>query len=549
MSLLRTYRTLRHLKPSQIWGRLTYRLARPAPDLSLAPPVCAESSGWTPPAMRPARMLGPELFRFLNEQHDLARPADWDDPELARLWRYNLHYFEDLVGENAPARRDWHARLIARWIDENPPGTGTGWEPYPTSLRIVNWIKWALAGNTLPPKAPHSLAVQARWLGRRLEWRLLGNHLLANAKALFFAGCYFAGDEARAWRTSAEYILGLELPDTPEVGQVLPDGGHVETSPLYHCLALEDVLDLVNIARVCGRTPLRHWPEVARDMLRWLGCLLHPDGDPALFGDTAFGVAPTPAELFAYARRLRIALPPPPPPGFVHLPDTGYVRAEEGPATAFLDIGPIGPDWLPAHGHADTGGFELSLFGRRAVVDSGVSCYGTGAERLRQRGTAAHNTLVVDGEDSSEVWHGFRVARRSRILHASCEPAENTVRVKHDGYARLPGRPVHARAWTLTARDLLIVDKVEGSCRHRLELPFHIHPDLRVEQAQRHYVELRDEDRRLLAVLSFDPAVEVRVEETTYHPEFGLRLPTRKVVARCEAELPTTLTTRIRWGE
>jgi hypothetical protein len=38
--------------------------------------------------------------------------------------------------------------------------------------------------------------MQVRFLRKRLEVHLLGNHLFANAKALVFAGLYFSGDEA-----------------------------------------------------------------------------------------------------------------------------------------------------------------------------------------------------------------------------------------------------------------------------------------------------------------------------------------------------------------
>lgn len=81
-------------------------------------------------------------------------------------------------------------RLILRWVEENPPAVGNGWEPYPTSLRIVNWIKWAQAGNLLPESARQSLAIQVRWLSKRVEHHLLANHLFVNAKALAIAGMF-----------------------------------------------------------------------------------------------------------------------------------------------------------------------------------------------------------------------------------------------------------------------------------------------------------------------------------------------------------------------
>jgi len=58
---------------------------------------------------------------------------------------------------------------------------------------VVNWIKWHLSGNCLPDEALHSLAVQTRYLFKKLEFHLLGNHLFANAKALIFSGLFFSG--------------------------------------------------------------------------------------------------------------------------------------------------------------------------------------------------------------------------------------------------------------------------------------------------------------------------------------------------------------------
>src|SRR5262249_13815017 len=145
-----------------------------------------------------------------------------------KLWRYNLHYFDDLNAYDAAQRQEWHCSLLSQWVCENTPGFGTGWEPYPTSLRMVNWIKWVLTGNRLPAECIQSLAVQARWLSQRLEIHLLGNHLLANAKALLFAGIFFDGAEADEW-----LVRGLRILEREVAEQVLPDGGHIERSPMY----------------------------------------------------------------------------------------------------------------------------------------------------------------------------------------------------------------------------------------------------------------------------------------------------------------------------
>ena len=129
--------------------------------------------------MKPPSLFSPYSFKFLNVKHELKSLNDWNNPAWDKLWLYNLHYFDDLNADDAALRKDWHYALLDRWTDENPPPIGNGWEPYPTSLRIVNWVKWHLTGYALNEVCQHSLAVQIRFLYKRLEYHLLGNHLFA----------------------------------------------------------------------------------------------------------------------------------------------------------------------------------------------------------------------------------------------------------------------------------------------------------------------------------------------------------------------------------
>lgn len=466
LNLLRLLRTLRYLKPVQVWGRAWLRLYRPRVDARSAPAARLASTPWRVCA-RAASMTGPMTFCFLNVERTLQDGADWNRADWPRLWLYNLHYFDDLVADDAAARNAWHRDLFGHWIADNPPARGTGWEPYPTSLRIVNWIKWALAGNTMDPEALHSLAIQTRWLRKRLEIHLLGNHLWANAKALVFAGVFFEGDEAARWLQRGSALVKRELAE-----QVLPDGGHFERSPMYHAIVLEDLLDLVQLAALFPDRFAPHdvgaWRNTATRMLHWLRVMTHPGGGIAFFNDAALGIARDYAALSAYAERLGIKVDAAPLEPIEALPASGYLRLQAGGAVLIADVGAIGPDYLPGHAHADTLSFELSLAGEPVLVNGGTSTYAANAERLRQRGTAAHNTVVVDGKDSSEVWSAFRVGRRAHPRDVAWgEDGDGLwLRAAHDGYQHLPGSPIHRREWHLSAHALTVSDTIEGNCEH-----------------------------------------------------------------------------------
>ena len=82
-------------------------------------------------------MKAPMTFEFLGERR-VVHGSPWGANAPSDLWRYNLHYFDDLNSADAEGRRPWHKEALARWIRDNPPNEGAGWDPYPTSLRIVN---------------------------------------------------------------------------------------------------------------------------------------------------------------------------------------------------------------------------------------------------------------------------------------------------------------------------------------------------------------------------------------------------------------------------
>jgi uncharacterized heparinase superfamily protein len=523
------FHTLRYLRPIQVFGRIRYRLCRPRPDERAAPPLRATPNPYAAPIRAAVSMLGPDRFRLLNVEGSCANAADWSGQGRSRLWTYNLHYFDDLNAEDASARRAWHERLMQRWISEIPAGTGIGWEPYPASRRIVNWVKWSLGGSLLTPRARHSLAVQARWLNRRIESHLQGNHVFANAKALVHAGLYFDGAEAQRWLARGLSLMRREIGE-----QVLSDGGHFERSTMYHAGFLEDMLDTLNIMQAHGCTVDAAWGKTIANMVSWLEAMSHPDSGIAFFNDAAFGISPTAPQLRDYAARLNIALGPYGRGAVRPLMPSGYISVDLPPFFLICDVAPIGPDHLPAHAHADALSFEMSFSGRRVFVNSGTSEYGFGPERQRQRGTAAHNTLVLDDENSSEVWAAFRVARRSRarLLDARAQQAMVGIVGEHDGYRRLRGRNVHRRSWRLSARELIIEDSVEGAFRSA-KCYFHLHPEIRVLRGPGPLLQLSD-SRGLRLSVRFDGAAAVDVVDSTWHPEFGVAVRSQCIVAQLD---------------
>jgi uncharacterized heparinase superfamily protein len=481
--------------------------------------------------------------QFLNEGGEIAGAAQWNDSGKPKLWLYNLHYFDDLGAPADAERRSLQRELVARWIAENPPGKGNGWEPYPVSLRIGNWIKWALAGESLEPEWLDSLAMQTRWLADHVEWHLLGNHVLANAKALVLAGLFFDGSEAEGWLRAGLSIYASELPE-----QILADGAHFELSPMYHAIILEDLLDLINAAQAYGKAEgqlFSDLPQITIRMRLWLAAMTHPDGGLSFFNDAAFGIAASRANLEAYAARLGLAPVAEPGEGLHRLAASGYVRVNCGQMAAILDLAAIGPDYIPGHGHADTLSFELSLGIERIVVNGGTSTYEPGPLRETERATAAHSTVEVGGQSSSEVWSSFRVARRARVRDAGIDISGSTVtmRASHDGYRRLSGRPLHRREWRFNGPALTIIDTVECGPGLPALARLHLAKGVAAE------ADGAGRDGRLATAggrsLRWTASNAARIEPAEWSAEFGRRTPAQTLVASLEAG---TLSMTLDWS-
>ena len=535
-SLSRYFHTLRYLKLQQIYRRVWFRVSKPLIDGSPAPAIRNQFVAFHSPARRRASLLDADTFSFLNQSGALSA-LGWVSvgkaDSVSKLWRYNQHYFDDLNAVSAVERSEWHLALLQRWVVENLPGAGVGWDPYPTSLRIVNWVKWQSAGNVLPDACVQSLAIQARWLTQRIEWHILGNHLFANAKALIFAGVFFSGEEADRWLCKGLKIVANQLPE-----QVLADGGNFERSPMYHAIFLEDLLDLLNLAQAfpetVPETHVAHWREAAQRMLYWLQGMIHPDGEIAFFNDAAIGIAPSPAKLNSYAARLGLCAESIRARN-THLSDSGYIRLSSRHAFALIDVAPVGPDYLPGHAHADTLSFELSLFGQRVFVNGGTSQYGTGEVRELERSTAAHNTVVINGENSSEVWDGFRVARRAYPRDLVIKETTKLVSVScaHDGYRRLSGKPIHRRTWEFSDSALTITDQINGGFESAVAY-FHLHPDIGISA---------NSDGSWLLQLPKGQIITVTIEmgnsqklPSFFAPEFGNRIETQCLLVALTTE-------------
>ncbi len=544
--ILRYIETARHLKLAQFAWWIIRRVLGRSYEMSRSGNYSRRSGvAFLRPIVPGSSVFGEDRFKFLNSEHSFPNGIDWNFQDASKLWRYNLHYFDYALQETCEF--DWVIRVIEDWVRSNPPAGTDGWEPYPVSLRIVNWIKFALTRcPDLPANAAwvRSLYQQVAWVEHNLEYEIQANHLLKNVKALFFGGMFFAGSDADRWLAKGAKLLTGQTAE-----QLLPDGGHYERSPMYHGIVTEDLLDVLNLLKASRveipMVTITMIEQYVRLALRFIDEITYPDGNIPLFNNSAFGIAPLPAELLAYGARifsykrqeLDDAL------RLVQFSDTGYYGYRKGNELLLIDAGPMGPSYQPGHGHCDLLSFELVLGGQRVVVDSGVFGYEAGELRQAARATSAHNTVMIDGVEQSDIWSSFRVGRRAHPIVVHCEISnarEFHFQASHDGYRHLNGHPVHERHFSCApSRVWSIADHINGSGRHRIASYLHFHPGHTLLQDAGCWVVKSPQGLPLLRVTP--QGGDMHERSSVYFPEFGLEVDNLLLCLEVEAELPAVV--------
>lgn len=120
----------------------------------------------------------------------------------------------------------------------------------------------------------------------------------------------------------------------------------------------------------------------------------------------------------------------------------------------------------------------MYLQGKPIIVDTGISTYEKNERRQFERSTSSHNTVQVNSFDSSEVWDGFRVARRARVIFL--EENSTGITARHDGYRHLG--LLHERTLTISGNVLKITDNITGKNQVPSIARIHLHPDVRFQK-------------------------------------------------------------------
>jgi hypothetical protein len=524
------------------------------------------------------------------------------------VWEPNRHHQLVVLGRAYRATGDVRyagalKEQLGSWLDQCPYGIGMNWRsPLELGIRLINWV-WALdlvrdsgvLDEALRVRLLNSAYLHLWEISRKYsQGSSANNHLVGEAAGVYIGSTYFHNlKHATRWRARSREILREEI-----LRQTYPDGCTREQALGYHLFVLQFFLLAGLVGRWSGEDfPPAYWERLER-MFAFVGALSEGGRTLPMFGDCDDGYVldlggergdPRPwlavgaalwgrADFKAWAggwsepalwllgregRDRFEAIPRPGMPALASraMSDAGYYLLQAGHCdnpdriSAVFDCGNLGFKTIAAHAHADALSLVLRVFGEDVLVDPGTYDYFT-YPRWRDyfRSTRAHNTVVVDGQDQSEMLGPFMWGAKAAARCLGWEPTAAGGRVtgEHDGYARLPDPVIHRRTLELDGlkRELTVTDDILTRGRHDVEVYFHLAENCRMRQAAPSRYEVDVGPGRV--TIELDPRLSVRTPCGSEDPIGGWvsrgyhrKTPTTTLVCRCTAVGNTSLVTRI----
>lgn len=448
-------------------------------------------------------------------------------------------------------------QAIASWHAANPPFGGIGWASgIEVALRAIGLVLTLSLGSDGISAATRELIGQI--LAASRHWLLLYPSLHSSANNHRVAE--LAGLVAIAATTGGDVDTPMLAIERELLLQINADGSPAEQSPNYGAFTAELALLSLAMARAANRPEP---PRLAGRLTafarycRWLGparlmapgdddegrVVREPGGDGDYPAAIAAAICPDRTDMPGLrSRLLGLRRPAPPHDAFAGLqsfPDGGLTMFAGEVAGRRLrlgfDHGPLGYLSIAAHGHADALALTLSIDGVPVLVDPGTYLYGSGGEwRAWLRGTRAHNTVTVAGENQSRIAGAFNwVAHAgSRLVGAVLTETGFMLSGEHDGYLRRFGA-MHQRRIVLDGAVLKITDILTASAPLPAELVWQLGPG--VSALAREGGLALEVDGTPLAMLRLpEGAIDIRAGEPGpqggwVSPAFGTLVPAARV--------------------
>jgi uncharacterized heparinase superfamily protein len=518
--VFRLGRTVSHFKTAQLGAKFQYRLVKFCYDKHIFPPPIKKSPKVNflhfLPSNCSSSVYKTGKFSFLNKEKNFSLAVDWNFNEFGQLWNIRLNSLEYL--SHLDTSVDDGLYLIRDFIKEIKKNR-TRYDSHCASLRIINIIKFCSRHSIDLPEINAFVFSQALYVRKNSEIHLRNNHLLENGFALLFASHFF--EHEKLFHFSSKILLNsLEK-------QILPDGAHFELCPMYHLWTTNRLLECLQILKKSSfnvKPVLDIVEEKVSVMLGWIKHMQFGNGSLPAVNDSCEGYGPGINAILKIANDIGVKAS-----GHA-LKESGFRKFRNRNFEMLVDVNGLTPPEAPGHSHADTFHFILHVFGDPFIIDTGVSTYEPSKLRIHERSTLAHNTVVVNEQNQSEIYGSFRAGRRAKVNLIKQTP--NELEASHNGYQHIGVR--HTRKILFEQDRIVITDKITGKLPSKCSAYLHIDKKNRL-------IKKDDSLFSKFVKIEFSNSSAIEIKENYYAVAFGKQLPCYVVKIDFSGELVTTL--------
>jgi hypothetical protein len=452
------------------------------------------------------------------------------------VWELNRHHHLVTLGKAYYLSGDERyaeeaCAQLASWIHTNPARIGVNWtSPLELAIRLINWV-WVLAFLRCSPAITpelftvilRSIVEQTLHISRHLAAHSsANNHLIGEAAGLAVVGLAFPWlRHAERWRDKGLKILTREL-----ARQIYPDGVPAEQAIHYLAFVLDFNLLVWRLAELNGLAVPKIWHERLGAACDFIRHMMDEEGNVPAIGDSDDAwvvrlddrleannyrsILATAAVLLKrpefkvsagqwdekshwllgeQGKRIYDSLP-------TDIPQVtsrafrqgGYCVMRAHGRVIVFDCGPLGYLSTAVHGHADALSITVNLEGQAILIDPNTYAYQEGYKwRDYFRSTRAHSTVVVNGQNQSEIWGAFLWGRKActQLLHWESTPEYDLAIAEQNGYKKLG--VVHRRTVLFHKPDwIIVVDRLLGQGQRSFEQLWHLPADCHVDTGPGH---------------------------------------------------------------
>jgi len=506
-----------------------------------------------------------------------------NNPDLSakNVWEINRLQFLIFIALNYSHTKEekylnQFKRILSSWIENNPYLRGINWySNIEVNIRLIVWYYcWHLldAEKLMLKDNAFNEFVERRWIPTIYQhckysyrnpskFSSSNNHLISEYAGLFIASSLWQFRESGKWNRYAKLGLEKEI-----LRQHSNNGINKEEAAEY----IQFITDFFLIAFLVGKNTDNSFSEDYQNRLKkifyYIYSFLDRDGNFPQYGDEddgrclvfdqlesfnnfrslltsgalifndallkskSSGIDIKNLVLFGddFISRFEEIEEIHPDEKSAFYPDEGHFifRKQENEKEVYMhfDAAPLGYLSIAAHGHADALSFILHLDGQAVFVDAGTYTYHTEPEwRNYFIGTLAHNTVRINRLNQATIagptlWLNHY---RSKVLRSESTENFDIVKAQHDGYKLLG--IIHTREVIFDKKQLQvrIIDKlkVQNDDTYLIEIPFHIHPEMKVQEEKKNHITIKDFEEKRSVTLLIDSKLQTELVNGQIEPE------------------------------